>query len=399
MYGYGDIVRIDLTRQSITTESVPREWAQRWVGGEGINTWLLWEHFLKVDPRIDPRSEENVLIIGAGPLGGVGFGAGTKIKLTFKGPAYNMFADSVTGGTFGANLRWAGHDYLVITGKAKQPVYLYIENGRIEIRDARHLWGKAVHEAHALILQETGSEVDVACIGPAGENLVGYASITHGGHRSAGRCGAGCVMGSKNLKAIAARGTKGVSCADPAKFIEVTLGLMRTLDQMPVVENWKKHGTISAVDFYNQIGSNHYRNCQGNVIPPDKAEKINAEWYNRNMQRRRIVCSPMCATACSGWWKLNGHESPFASTRPGEAGGKPEYLTVSSFGAGCDIPDMAAVSYLHKFCADRALASSKPVTPPASSWSSGSAVLSASATRWTGLVSPSASSGATSMPS
>ena len=148
MYGYGDIVRIDLTRQSITTEPVPREWAQRWVGGEGINTWLLWEHFLKVDPRIDPRSADNVLIIGAGPLGAVGFGAGTKIKLTFKGPAYNMFADSVTGGTFGANLRWAGHDYLVITGKAKQPVYIYIDNERIEIRDARHLWGKAVHEAH-----------------------------------------------------------------------------------------------------------------------------------------------------------------------------------------------------------------------------------------------------------
>ena len=136
---YGDILRIDLTNEKVTRDAIPREIKKKFVGGQGINNWLLWEHFLQVDPKIDPLSPDNVLIVGLGPLGGTTYGMGSKSKFTFKGPAYNMFADSVAGGAFGSMLRWAGVDYLVITGAAKRAVYVYINNDHVEFRDASQL--------------------------------------------------------------------------------------------------------------------------------------------------------------------------------------------------------------------------------------------------------------------
>ncbi len=181
---YGDILRVDLTNQRVTREPIPREIVRKFVGGEGINDWLLWEHFLKVDPRIDPLSPDNVLIVGLGPLGGTTFGQGSKTKFTFKGPAYNMFADSVAGGAFGSMLRWAGYDYLVITGRANRPVYLFIHNDQVELRDASQVWGMGAKEANRAIKQEVrDEEVETACIGPAGVNLVTFASITTSGWR------------------------------------------------------------------------------------------------------------------------------------------------------------------------------------------------------------------------
>ena len=141
MNGYGDIVRIDLTSGSVTREPVSPELAKRFIGGMGINDWLFWEHFLKVDPKIDPMDKDNVLIAGLGPLGATGFGMGSKMKFTFKSPATGFFGDSTVGGSFSSHMRWAGVDHLVITGKAKGPVYIYIDDSAVEIRDASHLWG------------------------------------------------------------------------------------------------------------------------------------------------------------------------------------------------------------------------------------------------------------------
>ncbi|MFQ5825830.1 MAG: aldehyde ferredoxin oxidoreductase N-terminal domain-containing protein, partial [Dehalococcoidia bacterium] len=221
MSGRGDILKVDLTTQRVSREPLSPELRRRFLGGHGVNTWLFWEHFLEVDPRIDPLSPDNVLIAGVGPLGATGYGGGTKMKWTFKSPAYDMFGDSVCGGNFGAQLRWAGYDHLVITGRADRPVYIWIDDDVVEIRDAAHLWGKDVDEADDLIKEELGDEgLETALVGRAGENLTAFASIIASRHRAAGRTGGGCVMGSKNLKGVAVRGTKGLDIHDPQGFFQ-----------------------------------------------------------------------------------------------------------------------------------------------------------------------------------
>ncbi|MBI4595030.1 MAG: hypothetical protein HY730_01475 [Candidatus Tectomicrobia bacterium] len=354
---YGKLLRINLSTEQVSVEEIPEWVAKKFIGGEGINNWLLWEHFLKVDPRIDPKSPDNVMIIGNGNLAATAFGSGTKVKFTFKGTAYNMFADSVSGGTFGPAMRWAGYDYIVITGKASRPVYIWLDNNRVEIRDAGHLWGKGVFETQDTIKKELGDHqnVEIACIGPSGENQVSYASITVGGKRSAGRCGAGCVLGSKNLKAIAARGTRGFPIADPTAFFQAIDEYRRRLNTIPTIDNWRQFGTLTAPDFYNVIGSNHYRNCQENILPPDAISKLNGQAYFKTIYKRGVSCSPGCAAACSSEHVINGDETPEAKNWAGEHGDKPEYLTVSSFGMGCDVRDIASVAHWQKKCGDLAL--------------------------------------------
>jgi aldehyde:ferredoxin oxidoreductase len=267
---YGDILRVDLTNEKVTREAIPHEVIKKFVGGQGINNWLLWEHFLKKDPKIDPLSPDNVLIVGLGPLGGTTYGMGSKTKFTFKGPAYHMFADSVAGGAFGPMLRWAGYDHLVVTGAASRAVYLYINNDRVELRDASRLWGMGARETHKAIRKELeDEEVETACIGQSGENRVTFASITSSGWRAAGRCGGGAVMGSKNLKAIAVKGTKGIRVSDPQAFFHLSLDMIERVQALPIIETFKLEGTIQAVELYDTVGSNPWKYYHGIVNPED----------------------------------------------------------------------------------------------------------------------------------
>jgi aldehyde:ferredoxin oxidoreductase len=266
-----------------------------------------------------------------------------------------MFADSVAGGVFGSMMRWAGYDHLVITGRARRPVYLYINNDRVELRDAGRIWGKGAKEANHAIKAEVGDEeLDTACIGPAGENLVTFASITTSGWRSAGRCGGGAVMGSKNLKAIAVKGTKGIRATDPQAFFKQSLGMIERMQALPIMETWKKEGTLQAVDIYDTVGSNPYKNSQGIVNPPDLHDKITASVYTSLFKIRPLSCSPGCSTACSAFHRVEGHETPLAHKYRG-AGDKPEYLTVASFGSMCNIPDYAAISHFYVITSDYAV--------------------------------------------
>lgn len=355
--GFGDLLRVDLSTETILRETIPVEMRRRYLGGGGINSRLLWEHFLHVDPRSDPRGPDNVLIVGLGPLGGTPFGFGSKTKFTFKSPAYGLFGDSVSGAGFGPAMRWAGFDHLVITGKAKHPVYLWIDDGRVELLDARHLWGKNALEAEHLVKHELhDEEVHTALIGRAGENLVGYASITVGGHRAAGRSGGGCVMGAKNLKAMVARGKKGVSVADPAAFLAVMDEGQRRLDQVPVlIDNWRRLGTLRVVDFYDLIHCNAYRNGQHSAMPKEVNAKLNGAAYVKDLVDHGLSCSPGCSTACSAWQRIRGFESAAAKHFVGEQGPKPEYLAVAALGIGPDIRDLPAVIHLNRLCFDYGL--------------------------------------------
>ncbi|MDO8491575.1 MAG: aldehyde ferredoxin oxidoreductase C-terminal domain-containing protein [Dehalococcoidia bacterium] len=352
MKGRGQILRIDLNTEKITKEPMSGDLCRNFVGGEGVNSWLLWQHFLKVGIGADPLGPDNVLIAGLGPLGGTCYGAGSKMKWTFKSPAYNLFGDSAVGGAFGPQMRWAGYDHMVITGRAKRPTYIWIQDDTVELRDARQLMGKDVPEVDEAIKHELGeAELDTACIGRAAENLVTFGSITVSRHRSAGRTGAGAVMASKNLKAIAARGTRGIPIYDPKGFFKAMDDLavaMRTNQRL--LDGWKLFGTLMATGVYQRTGVNAYRNNQESGMPDEKYQKLSHRFYRDRMAVSMLSCSPGCITGCDGRWKLKGDESPFARKHPGLTGNKPEYAAIGSFGAVADIPDLPAATYLGMLC-------------------------------------------------
>jgi aldehyde:ferredoxin oxidoreductase len=177
-----------------------------YLGGRGIDMYLLYNH---ISPGIDPLGPENVLAVSAGLLGGTLAPSSGRCDLAAKSPLTGFIGNSNMGGFFAPELRFAGFDHLVIKGKAEKPVYLWIHDGEIQIRDAAHLWGKDTSQTPAIIRTEHGDEdIKVMCIGEAGENLVRFAIIISGIKNSGGRTGLGCVMGSKKLKAIAVRGTQ-----------------------------------------------------------------------------------------------------------------------------------------------------------------------------------------------
>ena len=346
------MLRVNLSDESVSKEPLAEEYRRKYIGGEGINAHFLWKHFLTVDPKIDPLSPDNVLIAGIGPLAGTGLGAGSKMKFTYKSPAYNIYGDTSCGGRFGAQLRWSGYDHIIITGKAKRPVYLWINDDRVEIRDASHLWGKDTHKTEATVREELGDEAAaIVCIGQAGENLVRIASIIADGHRAGARGGGGCVFGSKNLKAIVARGTKGLDIHDAEALFRVIDDFGAAFDKnMRTRERYMKWGTLGIVRINHIWGFNAYRNMQGYIMPDEGVDKIDHRWYIKNIATRTLACSPGCAFGCGGWYHIKGHESAAARRYAGEWSTKPEYGTANPFGTACDVRDMPAVGHFNKMC-------------------------------------------------
>lgn len=352
MAGYaGQILRIDLTKGSIEKQSLPMNWRQQLVGGEGINDRLLWDHFQKVGADADPLGPDNVLIGGTGPLAGTGTGLGSKMKWTFKSPAYNMFGDSASGGYFHVYMKWAGYDHIVITGKANKPVYIWINNDDIQIRDASHLWGKTTWEAIDMVKAELDEEdVATVTIGPAGERLVRFANLINCRHRASGRTGGGAVMGSKNLKIIAVKGNKGVRIHDPEGFLKKAKEIDQKMSKTALYDSFARFGTLTAGPFYDLVGCNLQRNGQRVVCTPELAQAIDPDRFGQQLKLHDVSCSPGCMTACSNWWRIKGDESPAARRFAGEKGDKPELVAVAAFAIMCDIPDMAAVCYFQNLC-------------------------------------------------
>ena len=209
MYG-GTILRVDLSEGKISREPTA-PYAADFLGGRGINIKLLYD---ETPAGTDPLDPASLLAFGAGPLCGTQVPGG-RVEVTAKSPETGLLGTSNFGGSFGPELKYAGYDNIVITGKADKPVYLWIYNDEVEIRDASHLWGKDTYQTQDIIRSELGPDFKIACIGPAGENLVHFATIQHELRHGAGRTGMGAVTGSKNLKAIAVRGTQGIALADP----------------------------------------------------------------------------------------------------------------------------------------------------------------------------------------
>jgi len=322
--GYqGKILEVDLTTGEIKTVEVTSELAKKYLGGIGFGTYILWE---RVKPGIDPLGPDNLLMFMTGPLTGTGM-SGTRWQAIFKSPHTGGWARSAQGGDIGPELKYAGWDGIIITGKAPKPVYLYINNGQVEIKDASKLWGLDTHETPRMIEKELGdSLVKIACIGPAGENMVKIAMISTEYFRAFGRLGGGAVMGSKNLKAIAIRGTNEVKVAD----LDTFWGLVQKQRQALLSPDnfwFRRWGTQAYNEFLNDVDTLGVENFQEAWLPPEKFRTFSAQFLERAVQLRRRSCVG-CANRCS----------TFGLVRTGPHAGtinELDYEGIANVGSGC----------------------------------------------------------------
>jgi len=282
----GKVLRVDLSKNKTTVLRLSNVLARNFIGGRGLNSKVLFD---EVGPGIDPLGPENLLIFGVGPLNGTLSPSSSKWTVTAKSPLTGIIGDGCSGSGFGAEMKYAGFDQIIIKGKAKHPIYLWIDDGSVEIRDASHIWGKTTVETEKAIKQDLEDrEVQVACIGPAGENLVKIACVTSNLYRTAARTGMGAVMGSKNLKAIAIRGGKDVEVADPQAFEEAVLDAKKKIREDPMYGVYATQGTPALVSWLNVQGGLSTKNYEFGSF--EKADNINAETFLKEHKHITIAC-------------------------------------------------------------------------------------------------------------
>jgi aldehyde:ferredoxin oxidoreductase len=339
------ILNVDLSAGKTWLEEVDREDLFRFLGGRGINAKLLYE---RVARGIDPLGPDNVLIFGPGTLTGTSAPSSGRTSVTCKGPATGLYLKVSVGGHLGAELKYAGYDYVVIHSVADHPVYLWIDDGSVEIRDARHLWGLGTRETDRLIREELGDdEIEVGLIGPAGENGVLFSCIIFSLYNSASRGGIGAVMGSKNLKAIAARGTGGLRLADGEGFSKLALRTRQELSEDAGSDSLYRWGTSGSIPPLNELGMLAAYNFSQVTI--DDAEKISGQYLeDEGYLTGRESCFS-CSTACHRFVRTKEHR--YGVVR--DSG--PELETVLSLGAECGIVDTEAVIKGNQLCNDYGL--------------------------------------------
>ncbi len=352
MYGWtGTVLRVNLTTKQVTKEPLREDWARDYVGGRGLGARYL---FAEVDPKVEPFSPENKLIFASGPLTGTNASCGARYMVVTKGPLTNAITTSNSGGHWGPELKAAGYDMVILEGRAATPCYLWIYDDQIEIRDAGHLWGKTVWETEEDLRKELGvQDAIIASIGPAGEKLVRFAAILNDLHRAAGRSGVGAVMGAKNLKAIAVRGTGGVRLANPKAFLEAHWAMKVKLRESPVTsQGLPIYGTEVLVNVINEHGAFPTRNHQQTVF--EKAEDISGETLTETRLVANKACFA-CTIACGRVTTLPGEAAGkyLVNTHPHNwkiAGEGPEYEAAWAMGAECGVGDLDALIKANWLC-------------------------------------------------
>ncbi len=287
MDGYaGNMVYADLSAGKITIKPTPHELKKSYIGGRGFGIRLMTD---MVDPKIDPLSEKNVLIYAAGPLTGTGIPLGSRFEVSTIAPLTGLAVSANSGGFFGWKMKKAGFDAVVITGKSKKPVYLFLDNGKAELRDAAYLWGKTTGETTDAIVDELKDpSVRVSCIGPSGEKLVRFACIINEKSRAIGRGGTGAVMGSKNLKAVVARGDQPIKAADEELLKTVKDRVKKKIEENGIAKGLHDYGTAVLVNILNENYLLPTRNFQTSHFP--EAEKISGETMAKTLLKKPKGC-------------------------------------------------------------------------------------------------------------
>ncbi|MFA0887831.1 MAG: aldehyde ferredoxin oxidoreductase family protein [Synergistales bacterium] len=334
----GNVLRVNLTDGTIRKEPLRAKDAEAFIGARGLGS-KYWIDDVK-DLSVDPLSPKNNLLFATGPLTGTLATSGGRYEVVCKAPLTGTLAASNSGGYFGPELKYAGYDLIIFEGKAPKPVYLYVYNDTVEIRDAGALWGKNTHETTDAILAETDPDAKVSCIGPAGEKGVLFAAIINDKHRAAGRSGVGAVMGSKNLKAVAVRGTRGVRVADGTGFMKAVASAREKLAANPVTSaGLPAYGTNILVNILNQAGGLPTRNFQTGHF--EEADAISGETLSSTL----LVTKKGCAGCISACGRVSRTTGKFAGSGEG-----PEYETAWSFGADCGISDLSAATKANFLC-------------------------------------------------
>ncbi len=337
----GKILNVDLSKGSINIESTDEKIAKKYIGGKGYALYLLYE-VLKEKKDIDAFGEENVLIFATGPGTGVaGFPSpGRYHVMALKSPLTGSIGSGNSGGSWGPSLKFAGFDAVVIKGASKDPVYLDIADGKAELKDASHLWGKNTFDTCKIL--KKGKNASVACIGPAGENKVLLSCIINDEHRAVGRTGLGAIMGSKKLKAIVVSGDKKVEVAKPEEFKKVSKECLEKLRKNPVTgEGLPTYGTAVLVNIINGVGALPFKNWKTGYNKD--ADKISGETMSKEYLIKSKPCWG-CVIACGRVTKVE--KGPYQlSYSEG-----PEYESIWALGNDTGVMDLGAVIKANHIC-------------------------------------------------
>ena len=341
-WGYtGKILYVDLSKSKYWVEELKESLAKTYVGGSGLAAYLLWN---LVDGGVDPLSPENPLIIATGPATGALAPSAGRFALVSKSPLTNIWGESHAGGFFGPEVKYAGYDVVVVLGKSSTPVSLVIDDGNVEIYRSTGLWGLNTRDTTNELRSRFGKDYHVMCIGPAGEELVRFASVIVDYYRAFGRTGLGAVMGSKRLKAVVVRGSKSVEVYDPDKYLEVLEDILWRNSEgpwaLPAQMSLGRYGTPSLVTAMNAIGrlptKNHWTGFWG------RADKLSGDELLKYRVSRGSCFS--CMIMCKHVTKVsNGrYEGTFS--------GGPEYESIVALGSNLLIDNIEAVIYMNQLC-------------------------------------------------
>lgn len=340
LFGYaGKLLEVDLSRMLTKEIPLDDEHRKNYISGVGFTTKFVYEG---VPVGADPLGPDNILAFGVGVLAGTNVPTACRTEASAKSPATGLFGTSNSGNFWGSELKYAGFDGIIIRGKAPYPVYLYVHDNEVQLLKADYLWGKDSWETFQKIRSEhKDEEIQVACIGQGGEKLCRFASIQNGPYDAWGRTGLGAVMGSKNLKAIAVRGTGSITVYDKKAFVSNVSKCREAIYKSPFFEPFQKFGTMLATIPYYEFGALPGRNFQTGTI--DNWLETRSRKQVHKYSKRGIACIS-CPISCAHWVEVK--EGPFQGLRVKDM----EVTPLMGFAAGCDVDNIPAVAYLSMVC-------------------------------------------------
>jgi len=339
--GYvGSLLHVDLSSGSIKRVPLDKDYIRLYVGGRGLGARYLLDNIV---PGTDPLSPQNPCIVMTGPFTGTPISSVHKFELLTRSPLTNMYLCSNVGGTFGVWLKRAGFDGIVLLGKLSKPGYLAILDGEAEIREASHIWGKDCHETTLLIKKDLGEDVCVMRIGPAGENLVRFANVMSEPERSAGKGGAGAVLGSKKLKAIAVKGSGKVAVADEVKLRELGRKVLRLIRENPATSlNFPRWGTCQSTSLICEMGIYPFKNFQSVLI--EAQGRIDAETWRENYVVKDSSPCYICSIGCAKTSEIRNGRYKGCKVEG------PEYESLWALGPNCGIVGCEAPIVANMMC-------------------------------------------------
>jgi len=338
MNGYGgSILRVNLATGKVSKEQTPADIARDFVGGRGFGAYYL---FREVARGTDPLGPDNKLIISSGPLSGLLIPGAGKCDFTCKSPLTGGYASASLGGMFSAEIKYAGLDSIILEDVSPRPVYLLIDDDRIELRDASSLWGRGTIAVEKELKEKLGEEFQVVVIGPGGENGVAYASINHDYGRQAGRGGVGTLMGAKKLKAIAVRGTRSIPVADLTGYRQASRALYKACMDSEAFKPWCDYGTTIVVSWCDEVGALPTRNFSAGSFEGGKT------LYGQVMRQEIVITDKGCFGCPSPCGKYSRMK------RYGTNVEGPEYETIGMLGSNLGLADIQDVAQANLLCDD-----------------------------------------------